>query len=336
MQGNDDIIELLNEVLTAELTAINQYFLDARMLSNWGYERLGKRFYEESIDEMKDADVLIERILYLDGMPNLQRLGTVRVGETAPEKLRPPSTSRRRPSSGSTGASRLCTAKGDNGSRELLEGILKGEEDHADWLESQLELISQVGEAHYLAQQIRDHYPPAVRLPLSARAGEPRSSSGSCSAGWARSRSPRFLWQHRGSVLRTFDLACRLPWLLRDGQVAGCPHRGQGDPGPRRQVPTRTDLRLSGVRGRLDPSAGPCPRSSKRRATPSSRSSDVVDVRTAVVPAHLRRRVGGRRLTWPNVAATTRSMTSALPSRRLPPLGRSSGWLRRSDTPQRT
>ena len=87
MQGNDEIIELLNEVLTAELTAVNQYFLDSRMLSNWGYERLGKRFYEESLDEMKDADQLIERILYFDGMPNLQRLGTIRVGETAPEKL---------------------------------------------------------------------------------------------------------------------------------------------------------------------------------------------------------------------------------------------------------
>ena len=87
MQGDDEIIELLNEVLTAELTAVNQYFLDSRMLSNWGYERLGKRFYEESIDEMKDADQLIERILYFDGMPNLQRLGTIRVGETAPEKL---------------------------------------------------------------------------------------------------------------------------------------------------------------------------------------------------------------------------------------------------------
>ena len=87
MQGDAEIIELLNEVLTAELTAVNQYFLDSRMLSNWGYERLGKRFYEESLDEMKDADQLIERILYFDGMPNLQRLGTVRVGETGPEKL---------------------------------------------------------------------------------------------------------------------------------------------------------------------------------------------------------------------------------------------------------
>jgi len=87
MKGHDDIIELLNDVLTAELTAVNQYFLDAKMFDNWGYERLGKRFREESIDEMKDADELIERILFLEGLPNLQRLGTVRVGETPVEKL---------------------------------------------------------------------------------------------------------------------------------------------------------------------------------------------------------------------------------------------------------
>ena len=87
MRGHEEIIELLNEVLTAELTAVNQYFLDAKMLSNWGYQRLGSRFRDESIDEMKDADALIERILFLEGMPNLQRLGTVQVGETGPEKL---------------------------------------------------------------------------------------------------------------------------------------------------------------------------------------------------------------------------------------------------------
>src|SRR5687767_5668437 len=87
MKGNNDVIELLNEVLTAELTAINQYFVDARMFDNWGYERLGKRFYDDSIDEMKDADALIERILFLDGVPNAQRLGSVRVGESPTEKL---------------------------------------------------------------------------------------------------------------------------------------------------------------------------------------------------------------------------------------------------------
>ena len=156
MQGDDEIIELLNEVLTAELTAVNQYFLDSRMLSNWGYERLGKRFYDESLDEMKDADQLIERILYLDGMPNLQRLGTVRVGETAPEKLTAALDLEKAAIERLNRGIALCTGKGDNGSRDLLEDILEGEEEHADWLEAQLELISQVGEAHYLAQQIRD------------------------------------------------------------------------------------------------------------------------------------------------------------------------------------
>jgi bacterioferritin len=156
MQGNEEIIELLNEVLTAELTAVNQYFLDSRMLSNWGYERLGKRFYEESLDEMKDADHLIERILYFDGVPNLQRLGTIRVGETAPEKLTSALDLEKEAIERLNRGIALCVAQGDNGSRELLEDILEGEEGHADWLESQLELISQVGEAHYLAQQIHE------------------------------------------------------------------------------------------------------------------------------------------------------------------------------------
>ena len=150
------IIDILNEVLTAELTAVNQYFLDSRMLANWGFERLGKRFYEESLDEMKDADQLIERILYLDGMPNLQRLGTLRVGETAAEKLGCALELEKEAIERLNRGIALATAKSDNGSRDLLEDILEGEEEHADWLESQLELISQVGEVHYLAQQIRE------------------------------------------------------------------------------------------------------------------------------------------------------------------------------------
>jgi len=156
MQGHDDVIELLNEVLTAELTAVNQYFLDAKMLGNWGYERLAAKFREESIDEMKDADALIERILYLDGMPNLQRLDTIRVGETAPEKLSLALELEVAAIERLNRGIELCVSLSDNGSRELLEGILEGEEEHADWLESQLELVRQVGDAHYLAQQIRD------------------------------------------------------------------------------------------------------------------------------------------------------------------------------------
>ena len=156
MQGHDDVIELLNEVLTAELTAVNQYFLDAKMLGNWGYERLSAKFRDESIDEMKDADALIERILYLDGMPNLQRLDTIRVGESAPEKLGLALELEVAAIERLNRGIEVCVSLSDNGSRELLETILQGEEDHADWLEAQLELIRQVGEAHYLAQQIRD------------------------------------------------------------------------------------------------------------------------------------------------------------------------------------
>lgn len=156
MKGRDEIVELLNEVLTAELTAINQYFVDAKMAGNWGYERLAKRFREESIDEMKDADELIERILYLEGLPNLQRLGTVRVGETVPEKLHLALDLERAAVTRLNAGIATCVELGDNGSRELLEGILEGEETHADWLESQLELITQVGEALYLSTQILD------------------------------------------------------------------------------------------------------------------------------------------------------------------------------------
>jgi bacterioferritin len=156
VRGHEDVIELLNEVLTAELTAVNQYFLDAKMFANWGYERLAERFRHESIDEMKDADELIDRILYLDGLANLQRLGTVRVGETPAEKLDLALELEREAIERLNRGIALCVERADNGSRELLEKILHGEEEHADWLESQLELIRQVGEAHYLAQQIRD------------------------------------------------------------------------------------------------------------------------------------------------------------------------------------
>jgi bacterioferritin len=155
MQGDQTIIDLLNDVLTAELTAVNQYFLDAKMCANWGYDRLAEKFREESIGEMKDADDLIERILFLEGMPNLQRLGSVRVGETVPEKLALALALEREAISRLNAGIAACVAAGDNGSRELLDHILEGEEDHADWVETQLELIRQVGEAHYLAQQIR-------------------------------------------------------------------------------------------------------------------------------------------------------------------------------------
>jgi bacterioferritin len=156
MRGDDQVLELLNDVLTAELTAINQYFLDAKMFDNWGYARLGSRFRSESIGEMKDADVLIERILYFDGHPNVQRLGTVQIGETAAEKLNLALNLERDAITRLNGGIALCVSKGDNGTRELLEEILEGEEDHADWLETQLTLVHELGETHYLAQQIHD------------------------------------------------------------------------------------------------------------------------------------------------------------------------------------
>jgi bacterioferritin len=156
VDGSPAIIELLNDVLTNELTSVNQYFLDAKMCANWGYDRLAEKFRHESIEEMKDADKLIERILYLDGHPNLQRLGTVRVGETVPEKLALALELEKGSIDRLNNGIALCVAEGDNGSRELLDDILTGEEEHADWIETQLELIRQVGEAHYLSQQIRD------------------------------------------------------------------------------------------------------------------------------------------------------------------------------------
>ncbi|PTL82681.1 bacterioferritin [Vitiosangium sp. GDMCC 1.1324] len=155
MKGHPQVIDLLNDVLTTELTAINEYFLHARIADNWGYDRLGKKIYEESIGEMKHADRIVKRILFLDGLPNLQRLGKVNVGETIPEMLRLDLDlelgSQRRLNDGIE----LCRSLGDNGSRELLEAILEDTEEHIDWLEAQLELMKQVGETNYLAQQIK-------------------------------------------------------------------------------------------------------------------------------------------------------------------------------------
>jgi bacterioferritin len=156
VRGDVRVIELLNEVLTAELTAVNQYFIHAKMCDNWGYERLAKHDRDESIGEMKDAESLIERILYLEGVPNLQRLGTVMVGETVPEQLRLDLQNERDAIDRLNGGIALCVEVGDNGSRDLLEDILEGEEEHADWLETQLSVIDDVGDAHYLAQQMHD------------------------------------------------------------------------------------------------------------------------------------------------------------------------------------
>ena len=154
MRGDDDILEVLNDVLTGELTAINQYFVHAKMCDNWGYRRLAEKVRDESIDEMKHAESLVERILYLEGVPNLQRLGTLRIGETVLEQFQSDLAVEQAALERLGDGIALCLAKGDHGSRDLLESILTDEEDHVDWLETQLETINQIGIEHYLAQQL--------------------------------------------------------------------------------------------------------------------------------------------------------------------------------------
>ncbi len=154
MKGNKKVLELLNEVLTGELTSVNQYFLHAKMCRNWGYLRLAERIHKESIDEMKHADVLIERILYLEGMPNVQRLFKVNVGESVPEQLGLDRGTEVEAVARLNKGIALCVEVGDNGSRELLAKILVSEEEHLDWLETQLALVDGLGEAQYLAQQL--------------------------------------------------------------------------------------------------------------------------------------------------------------------------------------
>ena len=154
MKGRPEIIDALNEVLTGELTAVNQYFVHARMCENWGYQKLYKHIRAESIDEMKHADQLIERVLYLEGIPNVQRLSKINIGQTVPEQLKLDLEVEKQALTRLNTSIELCRNLGDNGSRHLLEEILESEEKHVNWLEAQLSLIEQVGEAQYLAQQI--------------------------------------------------------------------------------------------------------------------------------------------------------------------------------------
>jgi bacterioferritin len=155
MKGDPRIIDLLNDVLTGELTAISQYFLHAKMCLNWGYQHLGKKIYEESIDEMKHADKLVERILFLDGLPNLQKLHKIAIGQTVIEILKNDLTLESGTVPRLNKGIQLSRDLGDNGSDALLTYILVESEKHVDWLESQLELVQQVGDVQYLAQQIR-------------------------------------------------------------------------------------------------------------------------------------------------------------------------------------
>jgi bacterioferritin len=154
MQGDPGVLELLNDVLTSELTAVNQYFIHAKLCQHWGYERLADKIRHESIDEMKHAESLADRILYLDGMPNFQRLYSVRVGETVPEQFELDLQTERESIKRLNDGIATCVAVGDNGTRELLAAVLVDEEEHADWLEKQLEAIRQIGVENYLTEQL--------------------------------------------------------------------------------------------------------------------------------------------------------------------------------------
>jgi bacterioferritin len=148
------VIELLNAALTFELTVTNTYFLHARMLDNWGLGRLGKVFYDLSIDEMKDADALINRILMFDGHPNVQKLGSITVGETAEEMLRLALDSERAAVAQFNEGARECHDLGDHGTAAVFEEMVRDEESHADWFEGQLDAIERVGLQQYLGQQV--------------------------------------------------------------------------------------------------------------------------------------------------------------------------------------
>ena len=156
MQGDPQVIEHLNKALYNELIAINQYFLHARMLKNWGLKELAEHEYHESIDEMKHADKLTERILFLDGLPNFQNLGKLRIGETPLEILKADLALELEALPTLKQAIAHCEQVGDYVSRELFADILESEEEHIDWIETQLSLIARVGEQNYLQSKIED------------------------------------------------------------------------------------------------------------------------------------------------------------------------------------
>jgi bacterioferritin len=156
MKAKEGVLDRLNTILTNDLTAINQYFLQAEMIDNWGYDRLHHKIYEISIDEMKDAKRIIQHILYLEGLPNMQRLGPVRAGETALEHLQLDLELEQQNVTTLTEAIAHCAQVGDFTTRGILEDMVREEEEHIDWLETQLETARQIGTENYLAQQIKE------------------------------------------------------------------------------------------------------------------------------------------------------------------------------------
>jgi bacterioferritin len=155
MKGSKEVIDLLNEVLAGELVAINQYFLHAKMCKNWGYLALADYIRKESIDEMRHAETLVDRVLFLEGLPNLQRLDKLHIGETVTEQMKSDLDLEYRAVKRLNDAMVVCREKGDHTSEDLLRKILVSEEEHVDWIETQIGLIEKLGENKYLAEQLR-------------------------------------------------------------------------------------------------------------------------------------------------------------------------------------
>jgi bacterioferritin len=156
MKGDKQVLALLNDVLTAELTAVNQYFLHAHLCHHWGYQRLYENVRKESIEEMKHVETLVERILFLDGLPNLQKLNKINVGQTVAEQFQLDLAVEYESIKRLNDGIEACRAVGDNGTRDLLEEMLEEEEEHADWIETQQEAIKQIGLERYLSEQLKD------------------------------------------------------------------------------------------------------------------------------------------------------------------------------------
>ncbi len=156
MKGNEEVIQVLQDVLCAELTAVNQYFIHARMCENWGYARLAAYLRKESIEEMKHAQNVIDRILYFDGAPNMQKYMKINVGHDVPEQFHNDLDLEHQAVPRLNKGIEVARSLGDNGTRALLEQILRDEEEHVDWLEAQLHQVKEMGAENYLAQQIQE------------------------------------------------------------------------------------------------------------------------------------------------------------------------------------